>query len=177
MVRFRGTLCVVLGLAVLTLSGCATSLSGLDFRTDKRLSFVEPRSREQVKLPVHLAWTMTDFTPAAAGSQPPTKTAGYFAIFVDHTPIKPGQSMRAVASGDSFCESNPKCPDRGYLAERQIYTTTTTSYVLHNVLPITNNDEHVQLHAAVIVLMDTSGHRIGESSWEIDFRTVNESDT
>jgi hypothetical protein len=45
------------------------------------------------------------------------------------------------------------------------------------VLPITNNDEHVQLHAAVVVLMDTAGDRIGESSWEIDFRTVNESDT
>ncbi|HEX3900592.1 MAG TPA: hypothetical protein VHW74_15645 [Mycobacteriales bacterium] len=177
MVRLRGALCVTLGLAIFGLSGCATSLAGLDFRTDKRLSFIEPHSREQVKLPVHLAWTMKDFTPAAPGSQPPTKTAGYFAIFVDHTAIKPGQSMRAVAHGDSFCESNPKCPDRGYLAERQIYTTTATSYVLHNVLPITNNDEHVQLHAAVIVLMDTAGNRIGESSWEIDFRTVNESDT
>jgi hypothetical protein len=168
---------VALGLAISMSAGCATSLSGLDFRTDKRLSFVEPHSREQVKLPVHLAWAIKDFTVASPGSQPPSKSAGYFAIFVDRVPIKPGQSMRSVANGDSFCESNPKCPGRGYLAERQIYTTTNTSYVLRNVLPIANNNERVQLHAAVVVLMNTAGDRIGESSWEIDFRTVNESDT
>jgi hypothetical protein len=181
MVRLRGisrpVVRTVLGLALLTSAGCATSLSGLDFRTDKRLSFTEPHSREQVKLPVHLTWTMKDFTVVAAGSQPPTKTAGYFAIFLDGTPIKPGQSMRAEAHGDPTCESNPKCPSRGYLAERQIYTTDKTSYVLHNVLPLSNNDQRVQLHAAVVVLMDTSGRRIGESSWEIDFRVPNESDT
>jgi hypothetical protein len=181
MVRLRGTLLrptrVVLGLALLTSAGCATSLSGLDFRTDKRLSFTEPHSREQVKLPVHLRWTMKDFTVVAPGAQPPTKAAGYFAVFVDGTPIKPGQSMRAEAHGDPTCENNPKCPGRGYLAERQVYTTDKTSYVLHNVLPLNNNDQRVQLHAAVVVLMDTSGHRIGESSWEIDFRLPNESDT
>jgi hypothetical protein len=177
MVRMRGGHLVVLGLVIALTSACATSLSGLDFRTDKRLSFVEPHSRQQVALPVHLVWTIKDFTPVAAGSQPPSKAAGYFAIFVDTTPIKPGQSMRAVAHGDPTCENNPRCPGRGYLAARQIYTTSATSYALHNVLPLTNDDQHVQLHAAVIVLMDTNGDRIGESSWEIDFRTVNESDT
>jgi hypothetical protein len=173
----RGGFFVVLGLVILASSACATSLSGLDFRTDKRLSFVEPHSRQQVALPVHLAWTMKDFTLAAPGSEAPSSSAGYFAIFVDGTPIKPGQSMRAVAHGDPTCENNPKCPGKGYLAERQIYATTGTSYVLHNVLPLANNDQHVQLHEAVVILMDTSGHRIGESSWDIDFRTVNESDT
>ena len=91
-------------------------------------------------------------------------------MFVDRTPIKPGQTLDAVASGDHYCETNPQCPDRAYLREHDVYTTTKTSVRLSRISNLPGSRAAEQLHSVTVVLLDTAGHRIGESAWQLDFR-------
>lgn len=152
-------------------SGCGiTHLQDLSFRVDNRLHFTTPEARSKTHQPVHVAWTIRDFRVAAAGSEPPSRGAGYFAVFVDRTPIKPGQTMRAVASGDLSCRHDPKCPDAAYLAQHEVYTTTDLSMTLPQIPNVVGDKGKIQHHTLTVVLMDTSGHRIGESAWQLDFR-------
>jgi hypothetical protein len=139
----------------LALTACANNLN---FRADHRLHWQTPAARKLVSAPFTLAWRF-DGTPPAA-----------FAIFVDRTPIKPGQTLKAVAGGDQTCKAEPTCPDATYLAERQVYMTTTMSLALAQVLPLSSDREGTQLHQATVVVLDASGHRIGESAWTRQFK-------
>ncbi|HEU5033269.1 MAG TPA: hypothetical protein VFT62_00765 [Mycobacteriales bacterium] len=153
------------------LGGCGlTHLQDLNFRVDDRLHFTSPENRATVHQPLTVSWTMRDFRIAAQGSEPASDGAGYFAIFVDRAPIRPEQTMKAVAHGDRFCEQSPRCPDTAYLAQRQVYTTTKTTFRLPQIPNLVGSQEKLQLHSITVVLMDTAGHRIGESAWELDVR-------
>ncbi|MFI6503948.1 hypothetical protein [Nonomuraea typhae] len=157
--------------AVAALAGCGlTDLDDLNFRTDDRLRFVSPQVRSTVKSPVTITWTMNDFRIAAEGSEPPSRGAGYFAIFVDQPPIEPGRTMDDVAEGDSLCEGSPSCPDQTYLAGHDIHTTTKTSFEIASIPNLPASKEELQLHTITVVLMDTSGRRIGESAWDLEVR-------
>jgi hypothetical protein len=163
--------CALALIAVLALSSCGlTHLQDLNFRVDKRLSFVSPKARTTVHQPVTITWTMKDFTAQAQGSAPPHRDAGYFAVFVDQTPIRPGHTMDDVAAGDPYCQRLKTCPDRRYLADHHVYTTTQTQMKFPLLPNITGSKQSLQLHTFTVVLMDTSGHRIGESAWELDLR-------
>ena len=169
----RGVLarCSAAIVAVVAVSGCGiTHLQDLNFRNDDRLHFVSPEARSTNKQPVTVTWRMDDFRVVPEGSEPPTRDAGYFAIFVDETPIKPGHTMDDVAKGDPFCQRSPSCPDKHYLADHRVYTTTDTSIKLPLIPNIVGSKEKLQLHSITVVLMDTSGHRIGESAWQLDVR-------
>ncbi|HVA61551.1 MAG TPA: hypothetical protein VNG13_13590 [Mycobacteriales bacterium] len=159
----------VLWLALLTLSASGCAVSNLSFVADKRLTVTSPKAQQLVGLPVTLRWTIKDFTISAPNSAAASATSGYFAIFVDRAPIRPGQTLKAVGSGDPACVHTPGCPDTTYLADHQVYTTTATSLTLTSVNSL-NTYQQVQLHEAIIVLLDASGHRIGESAWYVDFR-------
>jgi hypothetical protein len=159
-------LCAFALLAATT--GCV-NVSSYAFRKDHRLHFLAPRNRAFVTLPLTLRWSMSDFHVAGPRSAPRRRDTGYFAIFVDSSPIKPGATMREVAQGDGACLSQPTCPDAQYLHDRQIYTTTATSLVLQTVQPPAVHRK-TELHEVVIVLMDTSGRRIGEAAWYLQFR-------
>jgi hypothetical protein len=146
-------LAVVVLLAGLT--GCAHNLN---FRTDHRLHWVGPPARKLVNVPFTLAWQFDGSRPAE------------FAVFVDRAPIKPGQTLKAVAGGDAACKTDPTCPDASYLADRQVYTTTGTTLALSQVNALTSDREGTQLHTATVVLLDQSGRRIGESAWTREFK-------
>jgi len=135
-------------------------VSNLAFRVDHRVHFVAPKSRALVATPITLRWTI-------AGGAPPQGTT--FAIFLDRAPIRPGQTLRAVAAGDTSCKHTAGCPDAEYLAVRQVYTTTDTTLTL-NTISSRNSYQTTQLHEATIVLLDATGHRIGEAAWYVDFR-------
>lgn len=155
----------------LTLAGCSLpDLGAMNFRVDNRLHIEQPHDRATVRLPVHLRWSMRDFHVVKPGSAPPAKDSGYFAVFVDRQPIRPGQTMRAVANGDPSCLQSAGCPDASYLAQHQIYLASTTSLTLSQINPFFGRDAGQRLHRIVIVLLDTAGARIGESSWEVDLR-------
>jgi hypothetical protein len=157
---------------VLVLSGCGiTHIHDLSFRVDKRLDFISPQSRAKVHQPVTVSWSMKDFRVAGPKSgEPPSRDAGYFAVFVDRAPIKPDATMKSVAGGDPACQSDPSCPDKSYLRQHLVFTTTATSIKLPLIPDLANSKEKYQLHRITVVLMDTSGHRIGESAWELDVR-------
>lgn len=158
-------------LALLPLTGCGlTHLQDLNFRVDDRLHFVSPDDRSTVARAFTVTWTMDDFTVLPEGSAPPTRDAGYFAVFVDRTPIKPGQTMKSLFTDDQACQRDPKCPTRGKLAELGVHTTTNTSVRIAQIGDITGDKERLQHHYVTVVLMDTAGHRIGESAWELDVR-------
>lgn len=162
---------LVAALAALLLAGCSLpNVAEMNFRVDTRLHFLAPPARSLVRQPITLRWTIRDFTTAPLGSGPANPHRGYFAIFVDHAPIRPGQTMQAVAANDHYCAHSAGCPNTAYLAARQIYTTTRTSYRLPLLASLAGDNQTVQLHTVVIVLMDTTGHRIGESSWQLDVR-------
>lgn len=153
--------------ALAALTGCG--LSNLAFVADHRLHFVQPVSRSLVTAPVTLRWSIRDFTVVGPHQGPPSSRAGYFAIFVDRAPIRPGQTVAAIAHGDRSCTRTPGCPDAQYLADRQVYVTNQTSFTLDQVAPFRSRQK-TQTHEATIILLDSSGRRIGESVWYRDFR-------
>jgi hypothetical protein len=159
-------------LAVAPLTGCG--FSNLQFRTDHRLDFLSPDDRAKVTQPVTISWRMDDFRIAELGSEPPTRDAGYFAIFVDRSPVKPGKTLRDVVGGDDYCRQNPKCTSRAELRQYRVFTTTDTSFRFPRLPDLLSNDESVQLHTFTVVLMDTAGHRIGESAWRLELRIPRE---
>jgi len=153
--------------AAFVLASC--SVSNHNVFNDHRLHFVAPASRAHVGLPVTLRWTMRGFTPVDPGTGPPSRTQGYFAVFVDRPPVGPGQKLDVVADRDTSCKRTPGCPDTSYLADRQIYTTAGSTLVLNRVADFVDNRQKQQLHEATIVLLDSAGRRIGESFWYLDF--------
>jgi hypothetical protein len=150
--------------AVLT-SACG--VSNLAFLSDNRLHFVSPKSRAMVRLPVTISWRMSDFSVVPPGTLPVSSRAGYFAVFVDRAPIKPGQTVAAVA--DRQCRRTPGCVNAGYLADRGVYTTTSDSLTLTQIANV-NSYQRTQLHEATVVILDSAGKRIGESAWYLDFK-------
>jgi hypothetical protein len=161
---------IAVALAVLT-AGCGIAHpTELNYRTDTRLDFLEPEARSLIKPPVTVRWTIRDFTVQAPGSAPPQRDAGYFAVFVDKAPIKPDETMRVIAKNDQVCLHRPGCPDKEYLEDRQIFTTTASSLTLEQIPQLSGNKERIQFHLVTVILLDTAGHRIGEAAWQLDFR-------
>jgi hypothetical protein len=156
-------------LPAVTLSGCA-NLSQLQFRVDHMVKFVAPESRAKLRVPVTLRWQVDGFRIAEPESEPPSKNAGYFALFVDRAPIKPGQTLAAVGGDDPACAAGSECLKPSYLADHGVYRTTDLSYTLRQVPSLSDNRDNWQLHEVTVVLLDTTGHRIGEHAYFRDFQ-------
>lgn len=144
----------------------ATGCSDLQFREDTRLSFLAPRDRADVTLPLTLRWEMRGFTPTGfdGGTD---RGRGVFGVFVDRAPIKAGQDLKAVAGDDTSCQRAPSCPDAGYLAARGVYVTPESSLMLDQLSRVRQSGP--DRHTATVVLLDGTGRRIGESAWQVDF--------
>jgi hypothetical protein len=152
---------------VLLLSGCA--VSGLSFRIDDRLQILRPADREEVSLPVTIEWDIDDFDVIEPdGSDDPGR--GYFGVFVDRAPQPPGQTVEWFAKDDESCRPADGCPDEQYLADRGVYTTTETQFVVETLPPPPSDQvARRELHEVTIVLFDGSGRRIGESAFTAEF--------
>ena len=152
----------------LVLSSCA--ISGLEFRQDNRISITTPASLSVVKVPFMLRWTVKDFNYG-----PNTIQGGndYFAVFVDRQPMPPGAGLRVL--GDSTCQATPGCPNEAYLAENYVFLTAKPRLLitsLPELLPSTTRKGTKEDHEIVVVLMDSTNHRLGASSWYVDFFTL-----
>lgn len=158
------------GTMLMSASACATSLSGLQFHNDHRMKILNPHENERVTAPVTLRWTMKNFTVARAQQGPVNNGTGYFAVFVDRSPVRPGQTLASVNHRNPTCAHSTLCLSRSYLASEQVYTTTKDELVLPQVADISGNQQSVQFHNATVVLMNTAGHRIGESAWTVEFK-------
>jgi hypothetical protein len=155
---------------VVSTAGCATSLKGLEFHNDNRLKITSPHENDKVTAPFTLRWTMRDFTVAAAGKGPVNNDTGYFAIFVDKAPVKAGHTLNDVNKNTPSCKDSAECTTKSYLAREQVYTTTKDEFRIGSVADLVGNNESTQYHTATVILMDTSGHRISESAWSVEFR-------
>jgi hypothetical protein len=141
---------VVLAVASVLLSSCAAS--GLSFRQDDRVSIKAPPDTEGVTLPLQIEWEAKGYD-------------GYFAVFLDGTPMRPNQGLLALVPEDDPCRARPACPDAKWLAERRIFVTKETSLVIATVPERRGTDRH----DLTIVLLDEDGTRNGESAFVREF--------
>lgn len=144
----------LLGLALIT-GACSTE--GLAFRQDTRLDIVAPADRALVTLPVDVRWEVRD-----------QGLTGPFAVLVDRAPPAPGRTLASLVSDEPGCVPSQGCPDAAYLAERNIFRTTATSFRVERV-----RDDGVEgrreRHEVTVVLLDAEGRRRGESAFSVEF--------
>lgn len=156
-------------LAVLVLAGgCRTQ--GLAFRQDDRVEIVAPEENETVTLPFTLEWSVEDFDIVGPDGSD-TNDAGYFGIFIDQTPMPPGESLRYIARDDDSCLRSADCPDETYLSDRNIYLTTDTQMTidaLQDTRPV-DRPSAPDDHEITIVLLNGSNERIGEAAFTVEF--------
>jgi hypothetical protein len=154
----------LMGLALLV-SSCAT---GLAFVQDKRVEIVAPRSQDKVTLPVTVRWRVSDFRITGKDGRT-DRDAGYFGVFVDRAPVPPGKTLAWLARDDKRCLATPGCPDDAYFTDRHAYVTNETSFMFRQ-LPDQGTYRGHEVHEVTIILFDGTGHRIGESAWEVTLR-------
>ena len=152
-------------LVLVAMSGC--SLDNLQFRNDDRLSFRSPEARHRVTAPVTVSWDMKDFE--ATGLDGSTdKSRGAYAVFVDRAPMPAGKDLRWLFRSDSGCKHDSKCPTQQQLTDRGVFVTTDTSVTI-DVLPQVGKGKGDEQHFVNVVLLDGTGHRVGESAWYLPF--------
>ena len=151
----------------LIILACACAPAGLAFVQDKRLEIVQPEPRSTVELPVTIRWRVEGFRITGPDGRV-KPDAGYFGVFVDTTPIPPGETVAWVARDDRSCTSRPGCPDETYLADHRTYETEGTTFTLEQ-LPFLDAYAGREQHEVTIVLLDGTGRRIGESAWFVTF--------
>lgn len=156
--------CAGLGCVITTLLVAACDMSTMAFIQDKRVRIIEPGDRSSVDMPVTLRWTADEFSVTGRDGQSSTD-AGYFAIFVDRSPIPPGKTLEWFATQDDSCWGEP-CGTVDRLPD--IYTTEEPILELHR-LPSVREAAGQELHRVVIVLLDGTGARIGESAFDVSF--------
>lgn len=155
---------VLAALAVLACSACIPDHYA--FLVDDRLTITSPKNLDEVTLPVTIRWKIEDFDVVEPGS-PVRDSAGYFGVFVDREPMPAGEDLRWLARKDTACEASAGCPDKQYLADRDVHVTTDTELVLEDLEE--GPEGRRERHTVTIVLLDPTGKRIGESAFYVDF--------
>jgi hypothetical protein len=156
--RLRASACLI-GLALLA-SSCA---HGLAFAQDRRLEITRPKGSAKVTLPLTVRWSMKDFSVTGPdGNSDPN--AGYFAVFLDRSPVPPGKPLSWITRDDVRCRRIPGCPDEGYLEDRHVYATSDTELVIR-LLPDLGTNSGRETHEVTVILLDGRGRRIGEKAW------------
>ena len=167
MPRHHRVRAVAAALVLVAAAGC--NASRLQFRNDDRLTFLAPEARHRVAAPLTVSWSMRDFTPTGLdGSTEDDR--GVFAVFVDRAPMPVGKDLKWLFRNDSGCKHDARCPSIQQLADRGVLVTTETSVEL-DVLPQTGDGVGDEQHWVNVVLLDGTGHRIGESAWYLPFKS------
>jgi hypothetical protein len=147
--------CLVLGLVLCAgLSGCA--FSGIDLVQDHSVTIVAPADQASVSLPLRVTWT---------GSLAPGQT---FALFVDETTLRPGQTLRSLARHDPACLATPGCPGPSWLSGHGIYVTRSHSLTLTYLANLATVPGSRNAHTLTIVKL-AQGRRVGEGAWYRQF--------
>ena len=167
-----GLRCILVGIA-LVMAACIPE--GLAFVQDERLKITSPEGHTEVKLPVTIEWEVEDFeiTGPDGDSDP---SAGYFGVFVDDSPVPPGKELAWIAHDDLKCLNTPGCPDKTYLADRNVFSTEETEFTIKH-LPDQDTATGHETHEVTVVLLDGTGQRIGESAWYVTFFYDRETDS
>jgi hypothetical protein len=161
--------------APLMLAACARP-DHLSFTADRRIHITAPAANSAVSVPFTVRWSVRDFqriTPKLGtdtSRRPVSTHAGYFAVFVDSNPMGPGQSFDALLHDDPECASSPTCPDLNYLNQRLgVLVTSGTSVTIDSVSGTGVGGAGSNTHGVTVVMVDSRGRRIGDSSWYVSF--------
>lgn len=165
--RSRRSALLLVAVTLAVVPGCGFGSDGLAFTTDSRLEITGPQDRQKLRLPVTIAWTIDDFEVTGPG-RGSGDGEGYFAVFLDRSPVPAGKTLAHVARDDRSCRRDDGCPDAEYLADRNVYTTTRTRLVIET-LAKTAREGRREFHDVTVVLLDSDGRRIGESAWHVRF--------
>ncbi|MCW2571951.1 MAG: hypothetical protein JWO88_2009 [Frankiales bacterium] len=165
--RRRPAALLLCAASLVATSGC--QVASLQFRNDHRLQFSAPASRKVVTAPLTISWTMKDFSATGLDGQRDAHSGAY-AVFVDRAPMPVGKDLKWLAREDAGCKRDPRCPDQKYLADRGIFLTTDTSVTV-DILPAAPDGVGDEEHYVNVVLVDGTGHRIGESAWYRAFQS------
>lgn len=147
-------------------AGCATE--GLSFRADERVEITAPADRATVELPQTFEWTVRDFEVTGRSGEA-GDGAGLFALFLDRTPVGPGDDVDEALSADeeARCGDDRACRDAA-LAQRGVWVTEDTRLTVDQVG--TTGRASDDLHRLTLVLVDGRGRRVGESAFSVEFR-------
>jgi hypothetical protein len=149
---------------LLVLTGTAgCQVDQLQFQNDNRLSFDSPRARHRVTTPVAVRWSMKDFQPVGLDGSHDSHQ-GAFAVFLDRAPMPVGKDLKWLARNDTGCKRDARCPDAQYLSDRGVFVTTDSTVTIET-LPQQSKGVGDEQHYVNVVLIDGTGHRIGESAW------------
>lgn len=135
-----------------------TSLANGSLVTDQSLAITAPAPLTTVSPPFVVSWTASRHRHSR------------FGVFVDQSPIAPGQSLQGLAT--TQCQHEPGCrPDASYLAGLGVYVTTSDHVTVPVLEPLAGADEQDAhpVHMVTIVLMNSEGRRIGEAAWQVEF--------
>lgn len=161
----RGLLALALG-AVL-LAGCDTSQYA--FTIDDSVTIVVPERRQTVSLPATIRWD--DVTPPEDGRVAPgDTTAEYYGVFVDRTPLRPGQALSALVPDDEGCAERPGCPDPTTLRDRGVLLTARPQVTLDFLADLrpSGRPNAGDPHEVIVVRM-RGDERVGEAAFAVDF--------
>ena len=148
-------------LACLAVIGAAwlTSLASGSLVSDQSLALTAPAPLTTVSPPFVVSWTTSGHRHSR------------FGVFVDQSPIAPGQTLRVLAT--TQCQREPGCrPDASYLAGLGVYVTSSDHVRVPVLQPLAGTDEQDAhpVHTVTVVLMNAQGRRIGEAAWQVEFR-------
>ncbi len=137
------------------------------------MTIFRPADRALLRAPITVDWRVRDFE-VTGRTQNARPDAGYFGIFVDREPPPPGRTIEWLFRDDTSCRPSDGCPDREYLAERDMYTTTQTSFTVEDLRQLDPSIKRRRrvLHEVTIILLDGRGRRIGESAFPAEFQVV-----
>lgn len=153
---------------LLVATGCR--FDNLAFRQDERVEIVAPENRSTVSLPFELRWTAEDFEVVGPDGSERTD-AGYYAVLLDTSPMPPGEGLEYFARDDESCRPQDGCPDRQYLADRDVHLTEETTFTvdaLRDMRPV-DRPSAPDDHEITIVLLNGKSERIGESAFKVEF--------
>lgn len=162
----RRYVCALVALVLLS-TGCR--FNDLAFRLDERLDIVTPEDQADVTLPFELRWTVEDFEVTGPDGKT-SHDAGFFAVFLDESPMPPGETPAYVARDDESCLRSQGCPDEIYLSDHGIrltQETTLTIDALRDMRPV-DRPSAPDNHTITIVLLNGRSERIGESARSVD---------
>jgi hypothetical protein len=147
-------LVAVLVLAALV-TGCRAS--GFELVRTTEVRFISPHPNSAVSAPVTVSWAAS---PGLRFGQPGGPVR--YGVFVDRAPMAPGGSLRGLFRHHTLC-SDPSCLSLAFLEENGVYLTSADSVTITNLIPKHGGG----LHSIMLVLINASGHRIGESSYTL----------
>lgn len=141
---------------LLVFSAPACAVNGLSFFHDYELDVHVPDENAEVSLPFQVRWE--------ADSR-----AGYFAVFFDRSPMRPGKPLLSLVPSGDPCREQQACPDAAWLADHGVYVTDKPEIVVERLADKRENNRSKDRHELTIVLLDNEGRRVGESSYHREF--------